>query len=83
MGKFAKIIELPNDEQIVVIRVWDEENGYCLELQTEIEGMSVTTTAGFDQNEDARDDAWYTYDVERGERFYDEMRKLLLDGEEQ
>lgn len=76
--KFARIIDLPNDEQVLVTRGWDENEGYIVELQTHIDGMSVVTTLTFNEESD-RDNAFENWD--NAPEFYDEMRKLLTEDE--
>ena len=76
--KFAKIIELP-ENQVVLMAIWDEDNGYAVELHTEVGGMHVTTTVGFEDKEDVRDEMFESYSEETAIKFHGEMTKLLLE----
>lgn len=82
MAKFAKIIELPN-EQVVIMKGYDEEDGFTVEVHTEVGGMGVSAKLGFEDNEVNRDKAFDTYSDEKALEFHTSMTKLLLEDEEE
>lgn len=78
MGKFARIIELPNDEQVVLIKTWNEEDGFTFDLHTEVDGMGVKVTSTY-KTEEKRDTVFDAYSEENALVFYKEMRELLIE----
>lgn len=84
--EFAKIIELP-ENQIVILKNYndeeDSESPFQMSVQTAFEGMVPKITMGFN-TEDKRDEAFTNYNEEKAIKFVDTMKLMLFEenGEE-
>ena len=50
MSKFAKLIELGNDEQVLLtLNYNDEDDIYEVEIRTDLEGVAASMKLGYDE----------------------------------
>jgi hypothetical protein len=77
MSKFARIIELENDEQVLLIKQWnDEDEVFEVVLITDFEGGQGKGTLGF-VDESKRDTAFDTYTEEAAISFRKTMSEFF------
>lgn len=75
MAKFAKLIELDNDEQVLLtVDLNDETEIFELTVRTEIDGMTLSIVPDFPKKKQAID-AMNAYTKQNAESF----RKQLID----
>lgn len=74
--KFAKIFELPDDNQVVVMKSPVNENDlYPLEFYTYISGIKFNLTAELESQTEL-DNAFEAYDIEAAKIFRDNVMKM-------
>lgn len=81
MSKFAKLFEMPNGDQVLVVIKGDEENEdgpSLLALTTDVGGVTMSATLGFKGEEDAQK-AFDEYDMEGAEVFYGSAMGMLTE----
>lgn len=78
MGKFAKLIELENEEQVLVtLEASDGDDVKCeLSISTDTEACRATIKMGFDSLEKGRD-ALERYNKTDAELFRKDIMKLI------
>jgi hypothetical protein len=62
MGKFAKLFDIENDEQILLVTELNDEECPCLKMITEIDGAEASVKISFNQRDKSEpfdiDKAW-------------------------
>jgi hypothetical protein len=77
MGKFAKLIELDFDEQVLLtVGYNDEDDKYELAIRTDVEGVTAQIKAGFKDEETALK-AMNSYNQDNAFKFRNEMVVML------
>ena len=77
MAKFAKLIELDNDEQVLLtVNYNDDDDNYEVAIRTDLEGCVVQIKLGFDSEEKANK-VIETYSQEQAVKFRSKMVATL------
>jgi hypothetical protein len=77
MGKFAKLIELDFDEQVLLtVNYNDDEDKYEVAIRTDLEGCVAQIKLGFD-NEGKAMNVINTYTQKQAFKFRNEMVAML------
>jgi hypothetical protein len=82
--KFARIIDLDENTQVLVTRSYDEdeEDGpFLVTVRTDVGGMESSIKAGF-MDEDKANYMFDTYGESNAREFYASMVKLLIGDDE-
>lgn len=75
MPKFAKLIELDKESQVLLYIFYNhEENEFELKIQTMLEGVLVSASLGYDEKEEA---------LEKMEEYSEDMAKEFIEGMEE
>lgn len=78
MGKFAKLIELDNEEQVLLtVNYNDDDDKFEVFIRTDLEGCVAQIKLGFDSEEKANK-VIQTYSQEQAVKFRSEMATILL-----
>ena len=77
MPKFAKLIELKEEEQVLLtIDFSDEDDVYEVSIRTDVNGMSASAKLGFKEEQKAKD-MMKSYAPEDAKKFREQMVVLL------
>ena len=77
MAKFAKLIELDNDEQVLLtVNYNDEDDNFEVFIRTDFEGCAAQIKLGFDSEEKANK-VIETYSQEQAVKFRSKMVAML------
>lgn len=77
MIKFAKLIELENNEQVLLtLNYNDEDDNFEVEVRTDLEGVTASIKLGFDEEEKALL-MLEKYTEESAVKYRNEMVKML------
>lgn len=77
MAKFAKLIELDNDEQVLLtVNYNDDDDNFEVFIRTDLEGCVAQIKLGFDSEEKANK-VLETYSQEQAVKFRTEMVAIL------
>jgi len=77
MSKFAKLIELENNEQVLLtLNYNDEDDNYEVEVRTDLEGVTASIKLGFNEEEKALI-MLEKYTEESAIKYRSEMVKML------
>ncbi|WP_435138868.1 hypothetical protein [Formosa sp. A9] len=77
MKKFAKLIDLENNEQVLLtIDYNDEDEMYEVETRTDFKGVAVSIKSGFYKEQDAIA-RLETFSVDDAKRFREVMSRLM------
>lgn len=77
MAKFAKLVELKNNEQVLLtVNYNDEEDNYEVAIRTDFEGCVAQIKLGFDSEEKAVN-VIETYTAEQALKFRSEMEGMF------
>ena len=77
MAKFAKLIELDNDEQVLLtVNYNDEDDNFEVFIRTDLEACVAQIKLGFD-NEEKANKVLETYSQEQAVKFRSEMVAML------
>lgn len=77
MAKFAKLIELDNDEQVLLtVNYNDDDDNFQVFIRTDFEGCVAQIKLGFDSEEKANK-VLETYSQEQAVKFRAEMVAML------
>ena len=77
MSKFAKLIELKNNEQVLLTLNHDDENdSFKVEVRTDLEGLTASINLEFDDEEKALN-MLEKYTKESAIKYRNEMVKML------
>lgn len=77
MAKFAKLIELDNDEQVLLtVNYNDDDDNLEVFIRTDLEGCVAQIKLGFDSEETANK-VLETYSQEQAVKFRSEMVAML------
>ena len=77
MSKFAKLIELENNEQVLLtLNYNDEDDNYEVEIRTDLEGVTASIKLGFNEEEKAIN-MLEKYTNESAIKYRNEMVKML------
>ena len=75
--KFAKLIELENNQQVLLtIHYDDSEDTYELSIRTDIDGIEATITVGFD-TEGKAEKMMDSFGEKEAVAFVSDMNKML------
>ena len=78
MAKFARLIEIENDEQVLLtIEYNDEDDKYEVAIRTDLDGITAQIKLGFAEEEQAVI-AMNKYGQPNAQAFREEMEKMLL-----
>lgn len=78
MSKFARIIELENDEQVLLtLNYNDEDDNYEVEVRTDLTGVTASIKLGFDKEEKAIN-MLNTYTNDHAISFRHKMETMLM-----
>lgn len=77
MAKFAKLIELDNDEQVLLtVNYNDDDDNFKVFIRTDLEGCVAQIKLGFDSEEKANK-VLETYSQEQAVKFRSKMVAML------
>jgi hypothetical protein len=77
MGKFAKLIELDNNEQVLLTVDYNDENdNYDVVIRTDLDGITPSIKLGFETEEKALS-VMENYTAETALKFRHEMLSML------
>ncbi len=77
MSKFAKLIELENNEQVLLtLNYNDEDDNFEVEVRTDLKGVAASIKLGFDEEEKALN-MLEKYTEESAIKYRNEMVKML------
>lgn len=77
MAKFAKLIEIEDNEQVLMTINYNEhEEKYEVKIRTDIESCTIQSTFGYEKLEDAKD-VLDTYTEQQAVMFRTEIIKML------
>jgi hypothetical protein len=78
MAKFAKIIELENENQVLLtVDYDDDEDNYKVRIRTDLDGCVAQISLGFETEEKATN-ILNIYSQEKAILFREEMEKMLV-----
>ena len=77
MAKFAKIIELENENQVLLtVDYNDDEDNFKVKIRTDLDGCVAQISLGFETEEKATN-LLHIYSEEKAILFREEMEKML------
>lgn len=77
MSRFAKLIELENDEQVLLtLNYNDEDDNYEVEIRTDLEGVTASIKLGYDEEFKALE-TLKKYEKEDAEKYRQQMVTML------
>jgi len=76
MAKFAKLIELDNEQVLLTVNYNDDDDNYEVAIRTDLEGCVAQIKLGFDSEENANK-VIETYSQEQAVKFRSEMVAML------
>ena len=78
MAKFAKIIELENENQVLLtVDYDDDEDNYKVRIRTDLDSCVMQISSGFETREKATN-ILNIYSQEKAILFREEMEKMLV-----
>lgn len=77
MAQFAKLFELPNNNQVLVVKDYNtEDDSYELRVTSEIDSMSTSISMGFDKEEKV-EEALKNFSLEDAKNMRNQIMNLL------
>ena len=77
MSRFAKLIELDNDEQVLLtLNYNDEDDNFEIEIRTDLEGVTASIKLGYDEEFKALE-TLQKYEKEDAEKYRQQMVTML------
>lgn len=77
MSRFAKLIELKNDEQVLLtLNYNDEDDNFEIEIRTDLEGVTASIKLGYDEEFKALE-TLQKYGKEDAEKYRQQMVTML------
>jgi len=76
MGKFAKIVELEDEQVLATIDWCDDDESFKMNVRAEIEGMTITIGFGYVEEHDALD-ALEKFNEEHAKVIRKDMVKMI------
>ena len=78
MSKFAKLIELENNEQVLLtLNYNDEDDNFEVEVRTDLEGVTASIKLGFNEEEKALN-MLEKYKKDDAMKYRNEMVKMIM-----
>jgi hypothetical protein len=83
MGNFAKVFDLENEEQVLVVLGFDnEEDKHEVKLTTEMVGVSISMSIGCEKEEQAQK-IFDEYTIENAQEFRKNMDSMYNEASEE